>query len=72
LTRSPAWQSAAGCRHLDAPSTGRARLGELWRNYRGRLFYGMGLDFSEAAGYYGLFKAMSIFVFLHHRRGTVI
>lgn len=38
-------------------------LKELWANYRGRLMFGMALDFSEAAGYYGLFTAMSIFVF---------
>jgi MFS family permease len=44
-------------------STGRSRLRELWSNYRGRLFFGMALDFSEAAGYYGLFTAMSILVF---------
>lgn len=55
--------SPDGYRRLDSPSTGRARLVELWRGYRGRLFYGMALDFSEAAGYYGLFTAMSIFVF---------
>jgi MFS family permease len=44
-------------------STGRSRLHELWTRYRGRLFFGMALDFSEAAGYYGLFTAMSILVF---------
>lgn len=38
-------------------------LRELWTHYRGRLLFGMALDFSEAAGYYGLFTAMSIFVF---------
>lgn len=38
-------------------------LGQLWRHYRPRLFFGMALDFSEAAGYYGLFTAMSVFVF---------
>ncbi|HEX6075170.1 MAG TPA: MFS transporter [Micromonosporaceae bacterium] len=43
--------------------TARNRLGELWRHHRRSLFYGMALDFSEAAGYYGLFTAMSIFVF---------
>lgn len=43
--------------------SGRSRLRELWTNYRGRLFFGMALDFSEAAGYYGLFTAMSILVF---------
>jgi len=41
----------------------RGRLGELWQHHRVALFYGMALDFSEAAGYYGLFTAMSIFVF---------
>ncbi|MGB3910408.1 MAG: MFS transporter [Pseudolysinimonas sp.] len=45
------------------PGTGLSRFRELWRNYRGRLFFGMALDFSEAAGYYGLFTAMSILVF---------
>ncbi len=43
-----------------APGSG---FGELWRNYRGRLVFGMALDFSEAAGYYGLFTAMSVLVF---------
>ncbi len=42
---------------------GGSRLRELWTHYRGRLFLGMSLDFSEAAGYYGLFTAMSILVF---------
>ena len=54
---------AEGYQHLQAPSGGGSRLAELWRNYRGRLLFGMALDFSEAAGYYGLFTAMSIFVF---------
>lgn len=45
------------------PGTSRSRLAELWRGHRRPLFYGMALDFSEAAGYYGLFTAMSIFVF---------
>lgn len=39
-----------------------AQLRELWRDYRGRLLYGMALDFSEAAGYYGLFTFVSVFV----------
>lgn len=43
--------------------TGRSRFHELWTKYRGRLIFGMALDFSEAAGYYGLFTAMSILVF---------
>ncbi|WP_020389225.1 MFS transporter [Kribbella catacumbae] len=45
------------------PGTARNRLTQLWSHYRGRLLFGMTLDFSEAAGYYGLFTAMSIFVF---------
>ncbi|MFP5342148.1 MAG: MFS transporter [Candidatus Limnocylindria bacterium] len=36
---------------------------ELWAGHRPRLAFGMALDFSEAAGYYGLFTAMSVFVF---------
>lgn len=42
---------------------GGSALGELWRHHRPALFFGMALDFSEAAGYYGLFTAMSVFVF---------
>lgn len=48
---------------LDPTSTSSSRLRELWTHYRGRLVFAMALDFSEAAGYYGLFTAMSIFVF---------
>ncbi|GAC1325173.1 MAG: MFS transporter [Thermoleophilaceae bacterium] len=40
----------------------RAQLSELWSQHRGRLVYGMTLDFSEAAAYYGLFTFLSIFV----------
>jgi MFS family permease len=47
----------------DTGASGKARLRELWTHYRGRLLFGMALDFSEAAGYYGLFTAMSILVF---------
>ncbi|MGH3570631.1 MAG: MFS transporter [Pseudonocardiaceae bacterium] len=43
--------------------SGRSRLAELWAEHRGRLCFGMALDFSEAAGYYGLYTAMSLFVF---------
>lgn len=49
---------------MAGPARGtRSALGELWTNHRPKLFFGMALDFSEAAGYYGLFTAMSIFVF---------
>lgn len=44
-----------------SPSLG-AGLAELWREHRGRLLFGMALDFSEAAGYYGLFTFMAVFV----------
>lgn len=44
-------------------TTAVQRIHELWRHHRPRLLLGMALDFSEAAGYYGLFTAMSIFVF---------
>jgi MFS family permease len=44
-------------------STGvRAQLAELWREHRWRLVFGMALDFSEAAGYYGLFSFIPVFV----------
>ncbi len=48
---------------LGPASSGRSRLAQLWVGHRGRLVFGMVLDFSEAAGYYGLYTAMSIFVF---------
>ena len=38
------------------------QLAELWRHHRGRLLFGMALDFSEAAGYYGLFTFLAVFV----------
>jgi MFS family permease len=40
----------------------REQLGELRRDYRGRLAFGMALDFSEAFGYYGLYTAVAVFV----------
>lgn len=40
----------------------RDGLRELWSEHRGRLLYGMTLDFSEAAAYYGLFTFLSVFV----------
>ena len=39
-----------------------AQLAELWQHHRGRLLFGMALDFSEASGYYGLFTFISVFV----------
>jgi len=43
-------------------TSARAQLAELWREHRGRLVFGMTLDFSEAAAYYGLFTFLSVFV----------
>jgi MFS family permease len=43
-------------------SSARAQLAELWHRHRGRLLFGMALDFSEAAAYYGLFTFLSVFV----------
>jgi MFS family permease len=40
----------------------RAQLAELWRSNRWTLLFGMALDFSEAAGYYGLFSFIPVFV----------
>ncbi len=39
-----------------------AQLSELWTQHRGKLLFGMALDFSEAAGYYGLFTFLAVFV----------
>ncbi|WP_179475387.1 MFS transporter [Mycolicibacterium vinylchloridicum] len=55
--------SADGYVVAGPPRGTRSALSELWVNHRPKLFFGMALDFSEAAGYYGLFTAMSIFVF---------
>jgi len=55
--------SADGYVDTSGPSRAGSRFHELWTHYRGRLFLGMSLDFSEAAGYYGLFTAMSVLVF---------
>lgn len=63
VTSITAVASTTGYTDVAGPSTGRSRLHELWTHYRGRLYFGMALDFSEAAGYYGLFTAMSILVF---------
>jgi MFS family permease len=38
------------------------QLRELWREHRGKLLFGMTLDFSEAAAYYGLFTFLPVFV----------
>jgi len=56
-------KSTAGYVVAGPPRGTRSEFGELWANHRPKLFFGMALDFSEAAGYYGLFTAMSIFVF---------
>ena len=63
VTRITGIASTIGYTDTTGPATGRSRLSELWTHYRGRLLFGMALDFSEAAGYYGLFTAMSILVF---------
>ena len=38
------------------------QLRELWSEHRGKLMFGMALDFSEAAGYYGMFTFLPVFV----------
>jgi MFS family permease len=55
--------SADGYIIAGPPRGTAAHRGELWARHKPKLFFGMALDFSEAAGYYGLFTAMSIFVF---------
>lgn len=40
----------------------RHQLAELWRDHRSKLLFGMALDFSEAAAYYGIFTFLPVFV----------
>jgi MFS family permease len=48
--------------YVDAgPATGQ-QLRELWAKHRAKLIYGMTLDFSEAAAYYGTFTFLPVFV----------
>ena len=47
---------------LEPRASLRSQLRELWTGYRGRLIYGMTLDFSEAAAYYGIFTFTAVFV----------
>ncbi|MGH3697423.1 MAG: MFS transporter [Pseudonocardiaceae bacterium] len=41
-----------------------AQIGELWANWRSRLVYGMVLEFSGSAAYYGLFTFLSAYVLI--------
>lgn len=41
-----------------------AQIAELWTNWRSRLVYGMVLDFSGSAAYYGLFTFLSAYVLI--------
>jgi MFS family permease len=41
------------------------QMRELWREHRPELIYGMALDFSEAAAYYGIFSFIAVFVLVH-------
>ncbi|MGB8963428.1 MAG: MFS transporter [Pseudonocardiaceae bacterium] len=41
-----------------------AQVGELWTNWRPRLVYGMLLEFSGTAAYYGLFTFLSAYVLI--------
>lgn len=47
---------------VQAPPSTRQALGELLRQYRGRLALGAMLDLAEAFGYYGLFALLSVVV----------
>jgi MFS family permease len=42
----------------------RAQIAELWRNWRPRLLYGMVLEFSGSAAYYGLFTFLAAYVLI--------
>lgn len=63
VTKITGIPSDAGYRLAGPARPPMSAADELWLKHRGRLLFGMALDFSEAAGYYGLFTAMSIFVF---------
>ncbi len=52
--------SAYGAHEPDLSFAGQLR--ELWREHRPELIYGMTLDFSEAAAYYGIFSFIAVFV----------
>ncbi len=41
-----------------------SQIGELWANWRARLVYGMVLEFSGSAAYYGLFTFVSAYVLI--------
>ncbi|MGH3669882.1 MAG: MFS transporter, partial [Pseudonocardiaceae bacterium] len=41
-----------------------SQIAELWANWRSRLVYGMVLDFSGSAAYYGLFTFLSAYVLI--------
>ncbi|HEX5346924.1 MAG TPA: MFS transporter [Pseudonocardiaceae bacterium] len=41
-----------------------SQIGELWVNWRARLVYGMVLEFSGSAAYYGLFTFVSAYVLI--------
>ncbi|HLI11259.1 MAG TPA: MFS transporter [Alphaproteobacteria bacterium] len=59
-----ALDGAAAAASPDAASL-RRQLGELLRRHPGRLALGCALDFSEAAGYYGLFALLPLLVLPH-------
>jgi len=40
------------------------QIGELWRHWRPRLLYGMVLEFSGSAAYYGLFTFLAAYVLI--------
>lgn len=48
--------------HAAATLRSDGKLRELWARHRGKLLFGMALDFSEAAAYYGLFTFLPVFV----------
>lgn len=64
FTKTPAVRSRAVVPGLDgAPRPGFwSQSRDLLRHYPGRLALGCALDFSEAAGYYGLFAFLALFI----------
>lgn len=62
LAHLPAYE-AANVKEPEKVLSFWKQMGELFAKYPGRLLLGMGLDFSEASGYYGLFTFAAVVVF---------
>ncbi len=62
FSRSPAQAPVAAAPHGSTQRSFWSQSRDLVRQYPGRLALGCALDFSEAAGYYGLFAFLALFI----------